>query len=292
VTEAAERALTLNPASGLAYVALSTLEPPAAYARRAELLQKAIAAEPSDGEVLKQCSDFYICVGQVQRSFAAVERGHQTDPLSAPVALAYAERLGDVGRVEAFYSVAKAGREQWPDFIWLLNSPMLTAAFRGDWDQHDAMAKEAEARGIEVPPHITQLCGLLRAPPEQAGKMVLASAEHQLATSGSLDLGVLCLTYRLGLHDETFELLTRASFDHLFIRDGHNSDGRFLTGIIFGCANKGLRRDPRFVDLCAKLGLCDYWVSSDEWPDCVEEAVPFYDFKSRAAALVAQGTHA
>ena len=288
VTEACERALALNPDSGLAHVALSTLEPPGAYARRAALLEKARAAEPSDGVTLKYCSDFFYCVGQIEKSFEAVQLARQTDPLSAPVALAYAERLGDTGRVEEFYAAAKAGRDQWPDYIWFLTAPMMAAAGRADWDQYEAMAREAEARGVTVPPHVLQLADLLRAPPEAAHHFALGSAERQLEASGALDLLALCLTYRVGLHDETFDLLARASFDRLFDPDGLQADARFMTGILFGCGITELRRDPRFVDLCAKLGLCDYWVSSGEWPDCVSETAPFYDFKGRATALVAQ----
>jgi hypothetical protein len=32
-------------------------------------------------------------------------------------------------------------------------------------------------------------------------------------------------------------------------------------------------RDPRFARLYAKLGLCDYWVKSGQWPDWAEEGV-------------------
>jgi len=38
--------------------------------------------------------------------------------------------------------------------------------------------------------------------------------------------------------------------------------------------------DPRFVQFCAKLGLCDYWVSSDSWPDCADYDFLPYDFRA------------
>jgi hypothetical protein len=43
-----------------------------------------------------------------------------------------------------------------------------------------------------------------------------------------------------------------------------------------------MNRDPRFVDLCARIGLCDYWVASERWPDCAEW-LP-YDFKAEVHA--------
>ena len=44
--------------------------------------------------------------------------------------------------------------------------------------------------------------------------------------------------------------------------------------------------DPRFVGLCARLGLVDYWVSTDRWPDCADTGVVAYDFKSVCQRLV------
>jgi hypothetical protein len=47
-------------------------------------------------------------------------------------------------------------------------------------------------------------------------------------------------------------------------------------------------RDPRFLQLCAKLGLVRYWLESGSWPDCAD-VVP-YDFRAEARRLAgAQG---
>ena len=48
-----------------------------------------------------------------------------------------------------------------------------------------------------------------------------------------------------------------------------------------------MRRDPRFVELCARLGLVDYWLTTQRWPDCVDEVAPYYDFKNRCATVAA-----
>ena len=44
-----------------------------------------------------------------------------------------------------------------------------------------------------------------------------------------------------------------------------------------------LRNDPRFAGLCARLGLVEFWLTTDKWPDCASE-VP-YDFKRACAAV-------
>jgi hypothetical protein len=44
-----------------------------------------------------------------------------------------------------------------------------------------------------------------------------------------------------------------------------------------------LRTDTRFPRLCARLGLVEFWLATDKWPDCVDE-VP-YDFKNACEAV-------
>jgi hypothetical protein len=48
-----------------------------------------------------------------------------------------------------------------------------------------------------------------------------------------------------------------------------------------------LRRDPRFMQLAARLGMVDYWHSSGHWPDfCSEPGLP-YDCRREAANVAA-----
>ena len=52
----------------------------------------------------------------------------------------------------------------------------------------------------------------------------------------------------------------------------------YRTAQMFHAGMPEIRNDPRFVELCARLGLVEFWLESDEWPDCADE-VP-YDFKA------------
>jgi len=51
------------------------------------------------------------------------------------------------------------------------------------------------------------------------------------------------------------------------------------TGLLFHAGMPELRNDPRFVPLCARLGLVEFWLATGKWPDCVDD-VP-YDFKAK-----------
>ena len=63
-----------------------------------------------------------------------------------------------------------------------------------------------------------------------------------------------------------------------FMAGGHNID--FLC---YTSHNKPMIDDPRFVRLCARLGLARYWVDRDRWPDCVDQVA--YDFRAEARRL-------
>jgi hypothetical protein len=52
----------------------------------------------------------------------------------------------------------------------------------------------------------------------------------------------------------------------------------YRSSMLFQARMPEIRNDPRFVNLCARLGLVDFWVTSDLWPDCTDD-LP-YDFKS------------
>ncbi|HVR89565.1 MAG TPA: TIR domain-containing protein [Novosphingobium sp.] len=41
-----------------------------------------------------------------------------------------------------------------------------------------------------------------------------------------------------------------------------------------------VRRDRRFPNLCARLGLAQFWTDRDVWPDCADESGLDYDFRS------------
>jgi len=71
---------------------------------------------------------------------------------------------------------------------------------------------------------------------------------------------------------ETACLGPRGTQDDLMGPDGYRP------ALLFHAGMPELRNDPRFVRLCARLGLVAFWLATDTWPDCVDQ-VP-YDFKA------------
>jgi adenylate cyclase len=91
--------------------------------------------------------------------------------------------------------------------------------------------------------------------------------------------GLLCAR---GHVDAVYEILEAASFEHLFTPVGVLPFGELSLNAVFKPNFAAMRRDKRFVEICARLGLCAYWAESGEWPDCVAEVAPFYDLKAEA----------
>ncbi|MGE0822730.1 MAG: hypothetical protein AB7G75_10415 [Candidatus Binatia bacterium] len=60
-------------------------------------------------------------------------------------------------------------------------------------------------------------------------------------------------------------------------------DLSFLLRLLFQDGMPELRNDPRFARLCARLGLVEFWMATDKWPDCVDEVS--YDFKAEGAKV-------
>jgi hypothetical protein len=168
----------------------------------------------------------------------------------------------------------------------VFSAPALgICAFSGDWASYDAIAAEFQG-ATEVPRNVRRALSAgraLRDPNPEARRRILARLEEQLAASGAVLLGPLVVAYHLGLRDEAFDLAERSSFDDLFDPRGRSPGGWATLSVIFSPVS-GITPDPRFVGLCSKLALCDYWMETGRWPDCADE-VP-YDFRAEVHKAV------
>jgi hypothetical protein len=87
----------------------------------------------------------------------------------------------------------------------------------------------------------------------------------------------------VGFADVAYELIDSVSFAFLST-PGPEANRSGSPHAVFDPQNSPLRDDVRFVALCARLGLCDYWVKTGHWPDCADQ-VP-YDFRAEARRAV------
>jgi TolB-like protein len=285
VTHAAETALELDPRSGYAYVALSYLEAWGRYAAHETLLEKAIAVAPGATQPLIAMSQFLFAVGRNHEALQFASEAIVLDPLHQHAAGYYAGLLSTNGQAAESRRAFDTFRARWPGHPELTNWPLHIASFSDDWERYDELLGIAQKLDLMASVGEAVRVGkMLRNPAPWRKQALIAFIGEEIRKTGTTEFAPLMLGCKLGLADEVFALIEQASFAHLFDETGPPPAGEFLPGVIFDpILNGEMARDVRFVAFCGKIGLCDYWLQTDRWPDLAHTAP--YDLKAEARRL-------
>ena len=298
VRAALDFAERLDPTLGVTRFWRALLEPYAAYARREALCREALRLTPGDAKCLAGMGRFLGYVGRRREAFALADEAAARDPLSP------AHEIPCLWLSDADYQTRMARydalRVRWPAEFGGITFGVFAAWLAtgaGDWPKYEALARHARARPFpeaeaRLMRETFEFCEALRDGDNAYFDRLVGGMEASLARTGTVRLDTAARTAQAGRIEETFAALARASFDAAF-EPGGGVGGGLLggwgAGMIFDMLlNGAMIRDPRFLRLCAKLGLVSYWLDSGSWPDCAD-AVP-YDFRAEARRLV--GAHA
>jgi TolB-like protein len=281
---AADRALQLDPAAASAYAAQSIVEPICGrFEARDALIAKALEVAPNDTVSLFWACRWSWAVGRHREGLAYITRACQVDPLWAQGLHQYATMLLMVGLPGEAFRVWDDLVERWPERDYLHVVPLQVATQLGDWKRVDAALARLAASGLD-----TQRTRLSRKRVERIRRWdarETAALARELADevdrTGTIRL-YLQWACRLGLTDHVYALVERASFAHLFEPTGRLHPLDYGLHALFWRGESAMQQDPRYVRLCARLGLCDYWVRTERWPDCADAVAPYYDFRSEA----------
>lgn len=293
VVDAAERALQLDPQLGSAYLALGIVEPPGCYQQREALARTAHAVSPNDSEIFVAVAEGCAVVGRSKDSLTNAQQALELDPFNDGAINWVGCMLYWVGRYEDsrdFWDEA-LNREKVPEYI--IFNAVGAAGYRHDWDRLEALMLRAHRAGRETE-NLRQYVRHLRDirdPTPQFIQGCLKHAKENLDRHGTVSLSAIYDLYHLGLRDQAFDLVEKASFDHLFDRSPSGlskSWSLMSSGVIFHSNNEEMMRDKRFVGLCAKLGLCDYWARTGRWPDLVDEVGDCYDLKAESRRFLSE----
>jgi len=287
VLQAAETALALNPKSGLAYASLGRLKPWGQYAEREALLRQALSVAPDDPVTLALMGAFCNHVGRIEEALSYLRRAYQLDPLYPLTADIYGAVLGAADHPDG-PALYESWRQRWPQHLTFVLGHMNLAVFQQDWALFDRLAPAALAIGAEDPnvKGVLSIARALREGDPELHPRMARRLDRMIADTGSVPLHLLATVSALGMKEEAFAAVERSSYAFMFQEDGPQPASVYNPGIIFDahfCA--AIMGDVRFVSLCAKMGLCDYWVRTDRWPDCVETLAGAYDFKAEARRL-------
>ena len=289
VVRTAEMALSLDPMLGGAWQALGYLQPFACFRDREALQQKALSVAPNDPTVLTNASFFFAETGRICEALRLSRQAYRLDPMYPWVANWCANLLDYAGLIEEGRTLWNSLCAQWPDNELISWNVIAHAAARLDWTWFDELVAASKKYKFDSPMLSRSIAygKALRATGADMQARALKRARDTLSRTGTLPLSSFAFLYRLGLADEAFQLIDQASFAYMFDPELRSPNGAIDDGVIFSILHKPeMFKDIRFVRLCAKLGLCDYWVNTGSWPDCAEAVAPYYDFKAEARRLV------
>lgn len=282
VRHAAQTAIRLDPSSGPAYLALSLLEPFGRYQARAELHMKALACV-RDMATLSNTAMLSFELGHAKKGLELSQMTANLNPQMPLAWFMYIYGLAGIGNYEKAKALCIQGMKNWLNNPSIMGIALYVAFLAQDWTWYDEMLAEVARLGLkdkDLDETFAETNADRDFTPEHAAQ-VLAEAQAGVARDGMLTMQMTLRLSWMGLVDEVFALIDQASYDFMLDPDGPPPGD--LRGLIFAARNKPMIDDPRFVGLCAKMGLTRYWIDTDHWPDCADQVA--YDFRAEAKRL-------
>ena len=271
----AHRALQIDPNDGDAWLALSLLQPIAAYQEREKLLVRGLSGAPNNQNLLRRYAELLAEVGRMQNAASYVTRAAASAPLDPESAAAKAALEAAAGALPAAQADAADALRTWPTQPPVWTYAVFVFMWSSDWTHADALLNRPNPTTAARATDLLRTCVAAlrtRQPAMVAAAQRMARAIAP-ADQTSLRWAMQCVA-QLGMADTAFQMAAQ------YQPEVYSFEG---PTIFFYPSSASMRRDRRFMPLMAKLGLIDYWRSTGKWPDfCAAPGLP-YDCKAEAA---------
>jgi TolB-like protein len=247
-------------------------------------LRRALAEAPHVIPLMTTLGSLLAHAGRMSEALEYVKAIYEREPLQAIHAMWYAARLLSSGRGDEASTLYENICRRWPSVAICWRLLVTNAAYSGRWDvveqwtTPDHVARVAHNRK-EVE-YAFDTIRMLRDPGDPGRAALLHEVRDRLARTGRVRLEDIAYASRFCDVDALYGLIDQASFAHLAdASQGHDvDDGAYQ--MLFASFGVRLRDDPRFVTLCARLGLVTHWIETGRWPDCAAHTP--YDFRAEA----------
>lgn len=276
----ADRALTLDPQSIDAMVAQLLVVPPFGSFVEGEAILERMRRSPC-GSGCRYVGWYLRTVGRVRESLEEAERAYRLDSLDPMSANLVALARMAAGRIAEAVPVYEDLVERVPDMSFPVSSLLRAYALQQDWVAVDRLLALAEKRQLR---EFEEGLAFIRAKRHPTAQNVGAwrnALEAHVDRTGGVDVSRLVYSAHLGLVDDAYRVADAARLGPAGTSDDIMGPDGYRTSLLFHLGLPELRNDPRFAPLCARLGLVEYWMATENWPDCADE-VP-YDFRSECA---------
>jgi TolB-like protein len=278
VTREAERALALDPENVDALTAQYFILPPYGSFIAADAAKERIRRAPGRGDGHAYVGWHARTIGRVRESAAITEEAYPSDPLNPMFVMVTAMARMANGQVAEAIPLLEDLMARSPGMIYPVAVLLRAFALVKDWPAVDrllALASNWPARAFDDG---AMFIRAERNPTaENIGAMRDALAAH-VARTGSVDVTRLVYAAHLGLVDDVYRIVETAQLGPRGNVDDVIGPDAYRTGMLFWKGMPEIRNDRRFVRLCARLGLVEFWLATQKWPDCADETP--YDFKA------------
>lgn len=282
VNEEAARALAVEPNDIDALVARLFVVPPYGCFAEFDALLARVRSARGHGDGLRYSGWFLRNTGRVREALEDTEQAYRLDMLCPMTINLLALARMAAGKVDQAIPLYEDLVERVPGMSFPVSSLLRAHALRGDWDAVDRVMAIAERRQMREFGDGLLFIRAKREPTDENIDAWRDLVAAQVRDTGTTDVSRLVYTAHLGLVDEAMAFALNARLGPTgAVTDVMGPDG-YRTSLLFQHGMPELRNDPRFPRLCARLGLVDFWLQSDTWPDCVDQ-VP-YDFRAACVA--------
>jgi len=272
----ADRALRLDPKAGMAYAAYDLILAPGHFEERQNLLLKGLSVSPNNAVLVSSESALLDEVGRIDESIVFSRKAALLDPLHIDGAAYLAGALATAGQLTEARKLIDQTARLWPD---LSSDTRVTVEARwGDPGRAIALLDDPKSRPSSwEAPMIAKWrrFSVIRRDHDPAETAAFAKEVLANLAAGRTDLNrAVRDLVGVGATEAAFSLALRST-----------PADPLDTEVLFLPTADGMRRDPRFMPLAAKLGLVAFWKRTNHWPDFCEAKNRPYDCRAVAAKL-------
>ncbi|MGE0742621.1 MAG: winged helix-turn-helix domain-containing protein [Hyphomonadaceae bacterium] len=241
-----------------------------------------LRAAPGTGDGKRYVGWLLRHTGRMRESLAEMQRAFALDPLDPMTINLMALSYMACGRPDVAAPLYSDLVERLPSMSFPVSSLLRAYAFLEDWEAVDRLLAVAATRPMR---EFQDTIPFVRAKRDQTGGARMEwrrDFEDRIAKTGAVDVARLVYAAHLGFVDEAYLAAATSRLGPSGAGDDVMGPDGYRTALLFEANMPELRNDARFPELCARLGLADFWIESGKWPDCAHQVT--YDFKASCEA--------
>lgn len=285
VAQEATRALALDPENVDALTGHCFIMPPFGGFVEADKYLERLQHAPGSGDGRRYIGWFLRHTGRLREALEETEREYRLDTLDPMAANVLALARMASGHIAEAIPVYEDLVVRVPEMSFPISSLLRAQSFQQDWAAVDRLLEVAAKRPLREFQDTIPFVRAKRDPsPENIGAWRGAFEAH-IAKTGGIDIARLVYAAHLGLVEDAYRAAETVRLGPSGASDDIMGPDGYRTALLFQASMPELRNDQRFPRLCARLGLVEFWMATDKWPDCANQTP--YNFKEECARVKA-----